>query len=258
MGNGKEHPSTLTPCSSNPPSVEFNENRPNPYETDDCNFRTSQNVEINGDDMIEEPKKGMEFNSLEDLLSYYKSYGKKCGFGVMTKRTEKGEDQTVRYVTFACARGGKACNRAFNVANPCPVGKTECNAKINALRYDGKLRWSTVHNIHNHSLSSKKSRFFRCNREVSDAVKRVLDTNDMTGVRMNKSFGSLIVGAGGFENLSFLEKNCRNYMNKARNLRLSTGGAGALREYFLRMQYKNPRFFALMDLDDDRRLKNIF
>ncbi|KAK1552597.1 hypothetical protein Q3G72_019802 [Acer saccharum] len=219
MGNGKEHPSTLTPSSSNPSSVEFNRDRPNPQETEDCSSWTCQNVEIDGeidgdidgDDMIEEPKNGMEFNSLEDLLSYYKSYG-----------------------------------------------KMECKAKINALRCDGKLQLTMVHNIHNHGLSPKKSRFFRCNREMSDTVKRVLDTNDIAGVRMNKSFGSLVVGAGGFENLPFSEKDCRNYIDKARHLKLGAGGAGALREYFLRMQYKNLRFFALMDLDDDGRLKNVF
>ncbi|TXG61651.1 hypothetical protein EZV62_013014 [Acer yangbiense] len=195
--------------------------------------------DMNGDDMIEEPKKGMEFNSLEDLLSYYKSYGKKCGFGVITKRTDRGEDQIARYVTLACSRDGKARNRTLSVAKR-PTGKTECKAKINALRCDGKLRLTTVHNIHNHGLSPKKSRFFRRNREVSDAVKRVLDTNYIAGVRMNKSFGSLVVGTGGFENLPFLEKDCRNYIDKARHLRLGAGGAGALREYFLRMQYKNP------------------
>ncbi|KAI9182833.1 hypothetical protein LWI28_029270 [Acer negundo] len=207
--------------------------------------------------MIEEPKKGMEFNSRGDLLSYYKSYGKKCGFGVMTKRTERGEDQIVRYVTLACYRGGKARNRTLSVAKRL-TGKTKCKAKINALRCDEKLRLTMVHNIHNHGLSPKKSRFFRCNREVSNAVKRVLDTNDMAGVRMNKSFGYLVVDAGGFENLSFLEKDCRNYIDKARHLRLGASGACALREYFLRMQYKNPGFFALMDLDNDRRLKNVF
>ncbi|KAF5451893.1 hypothetical protein F2P56_026951 [Juglans regia] len=235
---------------------ESNEDRPLPQETEDGSAGTSQNVEMDGDDMIEEPKSGMEFNSFEDLMSYYKQYAKKCGFGVMTKRTERGEDEMVRYVTLACARGGKARNRTFNVANPRPTGKTECKAKINALKSDGKLRLTTVHNIHNHGLSPKKSRFFRCNREVSDSVKRVLDTNDLASIRMNKSFGSLVVGAGGFENLPFLEKDCRNYIDKARHLRLGAGGAGALREYFCRMQYKNPGFFALMDLDDDGRLRN--
>ncbi|XP_041001764.1 protein FAR1-RELATED SEQUENCE 5-like [Juglans microcarpa x Juglans regia] len=235
---------TSAPCGS-PRAEECTEHKPSPTEPDH-------------DDTIEEPKSGMEFNSFEDLLSYYKEYGKKCGFGVMTKRTERGEDESVRYVTLACARGGKARNRTLNVANPRPAGKTECKAKINALRQDGVLRLTTVHNIHNHGLSPKKSRFFRCNREVSDAVKRVLDTNDLAGIRTNKSYGSLVVGAGGFENLPFLEKDCRNYIDKARHLRLGAGGAGALRDYFLQMQYKNPGFFYMMDIDDEGRLKNVF
>ncbi|KAF5477161.1 hypothetical protein F2P56_003832 [Juglans regia] len=253
LGGGE----TKAPCTSC--TVEkINEDKPNPQENKDCSVGTSQNVDIDGDDMIEEPKLGMEFNSLEELLSYYKNYGKKCEFGVMTKRTEREEDETVRYVTLACARGGKARNRTFDFTNPRPTGKTECKAKINALKCDGKLRLTTVHNIHKHGLSPKKSRFFRCNRKVSDAVKRVLDTNDMVGVRMNKRFGSLVVGAGGFENLPFLEKDCRNYIDKTRHLRLGAGGASALQDYFCRMQYKNPWFFTLMDLDDDRRLKNVF
>ncbi|XP_042972807.1 protein FAR1-RELATED SEQUENCE 4-like [Carya illinoinensis] len=150
----------------------------------------------------------MEFNFLEELLSYYKEYDKKCGFGVMTKQTDRDEDDSVRYITLCCARGGKARNRTLNVANPRPTGKTECKAKINALRKNGVLRLTTVHNIHNHGLSPKKSWFFRCNRKVSDAVKRVLDTNDMAGIRANKRYESLVVGASGFENLPFLEKDC--------------------------------------------------
>ncbi|KAF5445068.1 hypothetical protein F2P56_034149 [Juglans regia] len=170
----------------------------------------------------------------------------------MTKRTERGEDETVMYVTLACTHGGKARNRTFNVTNPCPTGKTKHKVKINALKSDGNLRLTTVHNIHNYSISPKKSPFFRCNREVSDSVKRVSDTNDLAGIRMNNSFGSLVVGAGEFENLPFFENDCRNYINKARHLQLGIGGASVLREYFCRMQYKNLEFFALMDLDDER------
>ncbi|XP_035543634.1 protein FAR-RED ELONGATED HYPOCOTYL 3-like [Juglans regia] len=166
----------------------------------------------------------MEFNSFEELFSYYKHYGKKCGFGVMTQRSERSEDQSVRYVTLGCARGGKARNKSSNLANPRPTGKTDCKARINALRVEGKMRLTTVHNTHNHGLSPMKSRFFRC----------------------------------GFENLPFLEKDCRNYIDKARHLRLGAGGAGALQDYFMRMQYKSNGFFSLMDLDDEGRLKNVF
>ncbi|XP_042965909.1 uncharacterized protein LOC122299591 [Carya illinoinensis] len=167
--------------------------------------------------------------------------------------TEKGDDKTVRYATICCARGGKACNRKLNVTRPCPTGKTECKVKINVLKVDEKFKLTTIHNIYNHDLSPKKSRFFRYNRQMSDSIKRVIDINDLAGIRMKKSFGSLVVGAGSFENLSFLEKDCHNYIDKARHLRLGAGDAGMIREYFLRMQYKNPKFFALMDLDDDGR-----
>ncbi|XP_035551761.1 protein FAR1-RELATED SEQUENCE 1-like [Juglans regia] len=63
---------------------------------------------------------------------------------------------------------------------------------------------------------------------------------------------------GGFENLQFLEKDCRNYIDKARQLRLGKGGVEALRAYFMRMQVMNDGFFALMDLDYDLWLRNVF
>ncbi|XP_035550313.1 protein FAR1-RELATED SEQUENCE 5-like isoform X2 [Juglans regia] len=248
---------TEEPCISSRVDEESKENGPDSRETKNGSVRTPECVQMDDGDMIEEPESGMEFNSFEELMSYYKQYAKKCGFEVMTKRSERGEDETVRYITLACARGGKARNRTLNVTKPRPTGKTECKAKINALKVEGKVRLTTVHNIHNHDLSLQKSRFFRCNRE-SETVKRVLDTNNLTGIQMNKSFGSLVVGAGGFENLPYLEKDCCNYIDNARHLRLGKGGAVALREYFVRMQYKNPGFFALMDLDDDGRLKNVF
>ncbi|XP_042973095.1 protein FAR-RED IMPAIRED RESPONSE 1-like [Carya illinoinensis] len=246
-------------CSSAKVDEENIMDRSNEIEIDDGTTGTPQVVpSSDGDDIIEEPKSGMEFNSFDELLSYYKHYAKKNGFGVMTQRSERSEDQSVRYVTLGCARGGKARNKSLNVANPRPTGKTDCKARINALRVEGKMRLTTVYNTHNHGLSPKKSRFFRCNRDVSETVKRVLDTNDVAGIRLNKSYGSLVVGVGGFENLPFLEKDCRNYIHKARHLRLGAGGAGALRDYFMRMQFKNNGFFALMDLDDDGRLKNVF
>ncbi|KAG6693423.1 hypothetical protein I3842_09G000900 [Carya illinoinensis] len=247
------------PCSTSRVDEQCEEDRMmNSPETGDGTAETPECDEMYGGDMIGEPKVGMEFDSFEELMSYYKLYAKKCGFGSMTQRSERDADGVVRYVTLGCARGGKARNRTMNVAKPRPTGKTDCKARINALKVEGKLRVTTVHNTHNHGLSPHKSRFFRCNRQVSEAVKRVLDTNDLAGIRMNKSFGSLVVGEGGFENLPFLEKDCRNYIDKARHLRLGAGGAGALRDYFSRMQYKNPGFFALMDLDDDGRLKNVF
>ncbi|XP_062165011.1 protein FAR1-RELATED SEQUENCE 5-like [Alnus glutinosa] len=66
------------------------------------------------------------------------------------------------------------------------------------------------------------------------------------------------VGFGGYEQLIFGEKDCRNYIEKARELRLGKGGAQALRDYFNRMQKQNDGFYFVMDVDDDCRLRNVF
>ncbi|KAF5444107.1 hypothetical protein F2P56_036610, partial [Juglans regia] len=225
------------------------------------NTADTKEASTDGGDTTEEPKPGMNFESENELMNYYKHYRKRCGFGIMTQRSKSEKDGTVKYVTvgsLGCARGGKARNRASNVSKPRPTSKTDCKARMNVMLKDEKLCVTSVFNTHNHGLSPRKSKFFRCNREVNESVKRVLDINDEAGIRMNKSFHALVTEAGGFENVPFGEKNCRNYIDKARHLHLGKGGAQALFEYFRRMQYKNDGFFSLMELDDDDRLKSVF
>jgi hypothetical protein len=69
---------------------------------------------------------------------------------------------------------------------------------------------------------------------------------------------SLVVKSGGFESLSFGERDCRNYINKARELHLGKGGAQALYDYFSRMQKQNSSFYFVMDIDNDCKLRNVF
>ncbi|XP_042972795.1 protein FAR1-RELATED SEQUENCE 5-like [Carya illinoinensis] len=173
----------------------------------------------------------MVFKSEEELLSYYKRYEQQCGFGIMTQMSHRFEDESVTYVTLGCARGGKARNCISNVARPRPTSKIDVGRIFDVER--GRV-------------------------EVSESIKRALDINDQAGIRMNKSFASLVQEAGGFENLSFNKKDYRNYINKAHHFRLGKCGAGAFREYFARMQYKNDRFFSLIDMDDDGQLRNVF
>ncbi|KAG2670666.1 hypothetical protein I3760_14G097000 [Carya illinoinensis] len=128
---------TGIPCTSSKVE-ESKEDRLDSWETEDSIAGTPQLEDEVGGDMIEEPKSRMEFYSFEELMSYYKQYARNCGFGVMTRRTERGDDETVRYVTLGCARGGKVRNRTLNVSRPRLTGKTECK-EINALKVDGKF-----------------------------------------------------------------------------------------------------------------------
>ncbi|XP_073138452.1 protein FAR1-RELATED SEQUENCE 5-like [Henckelia pumila] len=58
--------------------------------------------------------------------------------------------------------------------------------------------------------------------------------------------------------MTFIENDCRNYIDKVRKLRLGEGDATAIQAYFSKMQSLSPGFFFSLDLDDEGRLKNIF
>nr|GEU53244.1 hypothetical protein [Tanacetum cinerariifolium] len=108
---------------------------------------------------------------------------------------------------------------------------------------------------HNHALSPSKSRYIRSHKKMDTYTKWRLELNDYV---LNKHFHSLVVEAKGYENLPFSERECRNYIANVRQLRIGTGDAEALREYFVRMQRRNKIFFYAMDIDDDGRLQNVF
>ncbi|XP_040999669.1 protein FAR1-RELATED SEQUENCE 5-like [Juglans microcarpa x Juglans regia] len=209
---------------------------------------------------VEAPRSGMEFDSMKDLTAYYKQYAKQEGFGVRTQRTRKDDEGRPVYVTVGCARGGKYNPTNNNISKPRPTTRTDCKARVNAtLRKNDKWVFTTVENVHNHiTVSPKKTRFLRSHKHLDEYSQRILDLNDRAGIRMNKNFYSLVVDAGGFENLQFQEKDCRNFIDKARHLRLGKGGGEALNQYFQRMRDRNDGFVSNMDLDDEGRLRNVF
>ncbi|XP_022897742.1 protein FAR1-RELATED SEQUENCE 5-like [Olea europaea var. sylvestris] len=142
---------------------------------------------------------------------------------------------------------------------PQPTIQTGCKARITASSdVRGIWRICTVDLEHNHKTSPSKSRLYRCNRELSEHVKRRLEVNDMAGIPLHKSYNSAVVEAGGYENMTCIEKDCRNYVEKVRRLRLGEGDAVAIQSYFSEMQARSSGFYFSMDLDDESRLKNLF
>lgn len=88
--------------------------------------------------------------------------------------------------------------------------------------------------------------------------KKKLDINDRAGIKLSKNYQSLVIEAGGHENVTFIERDCRNHIQKERRLRLGDGDAAALQNYFMKVQAEDNRFFFSMQVDDEGRLKNIF
>ncbi|XP_048533275.1 protein FAR-RED IMPAIRED RESPONSE 1-like isoform X1 [Triticum urartu] len=234
---------------------------------DDTNKqRNESNVELEHDlgeaqpdALLGDPKLGMTFDTENEVREYYNNYAKAKGFGVTRRSSNNDDNGQLKYLTLSCSRYGKTQSRSRNMLKPNPTTGLGCKAKINIIRGpDGKFHLSTIILDHNHTLSPHKSRLFRCNQKLDFHVKRRLELNDRAGIRVNKNFNSFVVEANGHENLTFGEKNARNFLEKTRRLKLGRGDAEAVRDYFVKMQSDNPNFFSVMDLDDESRLRNVF
>ena len=167
------------------------------------------------------PKASMMFNSEEEVYSLYVEYVRQEGFAIAKRSTRSGDDEKLKYYTLACVRGGKRISIVKSAFNPRLSTKTNCEAKINIIV--GNDRYFTISSVnleHNHALSPHKARFERCNKKMDAYVKRRLELNDQAGIGLSKNFHSLAVESGGYENLTYTEKDCRNYISKARQFRL--------------------------------------
>ena len=75
---------------------------------------------------------------------------------------------------------------------------------------------------------------------------------------MNSSIKSSIVEAGGYENVTYNEKDVHNFLDKERCLKCEEGDGQVLHDYFVRMQGKNSNFYHVLDLDDELCVQNVF
>ncbi|XP_042460880.1 protein FAR-RED IMPAIRED RESPONSE 1-like [Zingiber officinale] len=208
---------------------------------------------------VDTPQVGMCFSAEEEVRDFYKSYAQILGFGIAKLGSKKGDDGPLKYFSFGCSKNGKTAPRVKNSFYPRPCSKTDCKAKINiTVQNDGSCVITSIQLEHNHALSPRKSRHFRCNKVLDSQTKRKLELNDQAGITLSKSFQSFVVEAGGYENLSFDERKCRNYVAESRRLRLGNGDAEALNNYFCRMQSINSNFFYVIDVDEDSPIRNIF
>ncbi|XP_058006625.1 protein FAR-RED IMPAIRED RESPONSE 1-like [Hevea brasiliensis] len=201
---------------------------------------------------IEEgPLTGMLFPCISTMFNFYKEHARLKGFSVFKKSAVNVRSGSHKYQTISCDKGRKAIGAKSSKRINCP-------AKINAiLRENGMWQISKVISSHNHELEPSMSRLMVAHRSLNMDMKRRLEANDIAGIRPGKSIRLLEVQAGGPENLSCLSKDCRNFIERKRRLRLGDGDAEAIRKLFVRMQRNDPEFFYSFDLDDDSRLSNV-
>ncbi|XP_057744881.1 protein FAR1-RELATED SEQUENCE 5-like [Arachis stenosperma] len=103
---------------------------------------------------------------------------------------------------------------------------------------------------HSHPCLAKKVVHSHEYRDLTMHAKCVITDNDEAGIRPNKTYLALANEVGRSSNLSFLEKNVRNYIT--RTLRCADDNADfkEMMNYFVRIKEINPNFFYAIDVDD--------
>jgi len=160
------------------------------------------------------PTIGMCFSSAEEATIFYRQYAITKGFGIRRRSSKKGTDKQLRYFVLVCSRAGTYVSKIPTKSRSIPRRENECPARITLTKKEDKWYITTVNEEHYHDLSPTKSRLFRGNKIINLGVKRTIDLNDESGVKINKTYQSLVHATGGYDNLPFVERDVRNYLSQ--------------------------------------------
>nr|XP_011462919.1 PREDICTED: protein FAR1-RELATED SEQUENCE 5-like [Fragaria vesca subsp. vesca] len=98
----------------------------------------------------------------------------------------------------------------------------------------------------------------KVNRSISKAQKAHADDAEYSGFSMKSTVDSMSREVGGPENLGFTNKDYMNYIHRKRMSKMEKGDAGAILQYFQKMQSENSSYFYSIQLDEDNMITNIF
>ncbi|XP_057956638.1 protein FAR1-RELATED SEQUENCE 2-like isoform X2 [Malania oleifera] len=167
-----------------------------------------------------EPQTGLEFDSKEAAYSFYREYARSVGFGITIKASRRSK-RSGRFidVKIACSRFGSKRESTTGV-HPRSCPKTDCKASMHMKRrQDGIWVIYSFIKEHNHEI---------CPDDFYAAIRG-----------KNKQSGVLPCPKKGLQ-LALDE----------RDIQIMLG-------YFTDMQDENPNFLYAIDLDHEKRLRNV-
>ncbi|XP_014498618.1 protein FAR-RED IMPAIRED RESPONSE 1-like [Vigna radiata var. radiata] len=204
------------------------------------------------------PSLDMCFDTMEEAKTFYSDYGKRSGFGVRTRTSKKDKNNEVYYLRLVCSREGKYVSSIRPEVKTLPTQYNQCPAGITISRKDEKWFVRKVALQHSHDLCPQTSNLIRGNRKLKMHAKHTLEVNDIAGVRINKSYLTIVGEAGGYENMQFMERDVRNFIDQQRRSLCKESDGQALLRHFSKMRDLNNDFFYDIEMDECNRITSVF
>ncbi|XP_014501308.1 protein FAR1-RELATED SEQUENCE 5-like [Vigna radiata var. radiata] len=218
---------------------------------------TGNSPEPNESCLDNEPKIHMCFDSMEEAKKFYTNYAITCGFAVRTRSSKKNKENNVYYLRLVCSREGKYVSSIKPEVKTLASQTNKCPASITIGKKDNKWFIKSVELHHSHDLCPNTSKLIAGNRKLSMQAKHTLQVNDDAGVRINKSFLSIVSDVGGFENMEFVERDAKNYVVQHRKSLCKDNDGQALLKHFSSMKALNNDFFYDIALDEGNRICSV-
>ncbi|XP_058101172.1 protein FAR-RED IMPAIRED RESPONSE 1-like isoform X2 [Magnolia sinica] len=209
-----------------------------------------------------EPNVGMEFESEQEVYSFYNEYARRVGFGVTKRSTRYSRrDKSIIAGFYVCSKYGFKAENG-NIKNPRPVTKVGCKAMVKARRKDsGKWELIEVIKEHNHPLTPENVHFFRSHKKICAPQKRNSRTpgvqTDESTPQSNKKT-AMSKQSDGMNNLGLTGKDRKTPAEKERRKFLAEGEVQAILEHFMHMHVLNPAFFYATEVDEEQHPKSVF
>ncbi|KAL8469308.1 hypothetical protein ACS0TY_032216 [Phlomoides rotata] len=117
--------------------------------------------------------------------------------------------------------------RALVLANKTSK-RVGCTTRLNDIRHDdGSWIISKIVTKHNHEIDPTFSPLMSAHMQLNVHMKRQIEANDIASFRLCKNMKICEVQSGGPQNLGCLPRDCMNFVDQRRRLRLGNGDAEA-------------------------------
>lgn len=170
---------------------------------------------------INEPRCGLEFESKEAAYSFYREYARLVGFGITIKASRRSKKSGKFIdVKISCSRfGNERTTSATSNLRSCP--KTDCKASMHIKKRNDGI-WFIYSFVKDHNHEIRPDDF-------------------CLAIRGRKKQSVVIAG-----------------QKKGLQLSLDEEDVQVLFEHFMTSQAENPNFLYALDLDQEKRLRNVF
>ncbi|OMO62456.1 hypothetical protein COLO4_33067 [Corchorus olitorius] len=196
--------------------------------------------------------------SIEEAKHFYANFGKKKGFGIITRDSRK-LNGTIDRFKLSCSREGSPRRSTDKLFRLRPTQKVNCPAGMWLSKVDIGYVVTKLVLEHSHDMvPTMMGCQFHCNKIISPSVKRRLQIIEQAGIPIAKNYNSVVVEAGGYDKMAFTQQDCKNYLFKERHLQLGTSDGVAVQEFLTESMRNDKDFIYLMDLDEESRICSIF